>query len=112
MTNQHRDSVLLEFMKSLKKMGRIISKLMPQIAYIARLVTLKIQRKTSLGRRQKEAEVQITSACSYLHWFAVMTTVLNISSTLHPLERSFTGFAIPCRIGPIALAPENRWTSL
>lgn len=35
-----------------------------------------------------------------------------ISSGEQPRERSLTGFAIPCRIGPYASAPPRRWVNL
>ncbi|SJN37451.1 hypothetical protein FM117_09800 [Micrococcus luteus Mu201] len=36
---------------------------------------------------------------------AVMATVLTMSSTVVPRERSFTGLFSPCRTGPTATAP-------
>ena len=45
-------------------------------------------------------------------WMAVMATVLTMSVTVQPRERSFTGFARPCRTGPIATALAERWTAL
>lgn len=49
-------------------------------------------------------------ACSA--WMAVSAIVKTMSSTRQPRERSFTGFAIPWSIGPIARALALRWTAL
>ena len=35
-----------------------------------------------------------------------------MSSTEHPLDKSLAGFASPCSIGPIALAPASRSVNL
>ena len=43
---------------------------------------------------------------------AVMTTVFTMSSTVQPRERSFTGLARPCMIGPTAMVFEACWTAL
>ena len=45
-------------------------------------------------------------------WIAVMATVLTMSWTSAPRERSLTGWRRPWRIGPIATAPALRWTAL
>src|SRR6478735_3632990 len=45
-------------------------------------------------------------------WTAVMATVLTMSSTSAPRERSLTGLRRPCRTGPIATAWALRWTAL
>ena len=45
------------------------------------------------------------AACA---WQAVMATMLYTSSIEQPRERSFTGRAIPWRIGPMASAPPKR----
>lgn len=44
----------------------------------------------------------------FMAWFAVMATMLTISLTEQPLERSLIGAAIPCNTGPIASAPAKR----
>ena len=49
------------------------------------------------------------SACA---WIAVIATVFTMSRTVAPRERSLTGLLRPCRIGPIATAPADRWTAL
>jgi len=41
-------------------------------------------------------------------WIAVMATVFTMSCTVHPRERSLTGFFKPCKIGPMAVAPADR----
>ncbi len=43
---------------------------------------------------------------------AVITTVLKISSTVHPRLRSLTGLLSPWSIGPMARAPVSRCTAL
>lgn len=45
-------------------------------------------------------------------WIAVMATVVTMSCTVAPRERSLTGFARPWRTGPIATAPAERCTAL
>jgi hypothetical protein len=52
------------------------------------------------------------SALTAWAWIAVMATVLTMSRTVAPRERSFTGLARPCMTGPIATAPADRWTAL
>lgn len=41
-----------------------------------------------------------------------MATTPTISLLLHPLDKSFTGLAIPWQSGPYASAFPNLWTSL
>ena len=43
---------------------------------------------------------------------AVITTVFTMSSTVQPRERSFTGFARPCMMGPTAMVFDACWTAL
>ena len=45
-------------------------------------------------------------------WTAVMATVLMMSSTRAPRDRSLTGLLRPWRTGPMATAPEERCTAL
>ena len=45
-------------------------------------------------------------------WIAVMATVLTISSTSAPRDRSLTGWFSPCNTGPMAIAPALRCTAL
>ena len=45
-------------------------------------------------------------------WMAVIATVLTISETSAPRDRSFTGLFRPCSTGPIATAPALRCTAL
>src|SRR6185295_18875720 len=45
-------------------------------------------------------------------WRAVTAATRRISSSEQPRERSFAGFDSPCRIGPTAVAPAIRSTSL
>ena len=45
-------------------------------------------------------------------WTAVRATVLTMSSTRAPRDRSLTGLLRPWRMGPTASAPEERWTAL
>ena len=45
-------------------------------------------------------------------WTAVMATVLIMSSTRAPRERSLTGLFRPWRTGPMAIAPDERCTAL
>src|SRR5690606_8572313 len=49
------------------------------------------------------------TACA---WMAVMATVLTMSCTSAPRERSFTGLRSPCRTGPMATAPAERCTAV
>ena len=46
------------------------------------------------------------------HTAAVMATVLTMSSTVVPRERSLTGLFRPCSTGPMAIAPAERCTAL
>src|SRR5690625_4236670 len=52
--------------------------------------------------------------CSWVAcaWMAVMATVLTMSWTSAPRERSLTGLFRPWRTGPIATAPAERCTAL
>ena len=43
---------------------------------------------------------------------AVITTVFTMSSTVQPRERSFTGLARPCMMGPTAMVFDACWTAL
>ena len=43
-------------------------------------------------------------------WMAVIATVLTMSRTVAPRDRSFTGLRSPCRTGPTATAPADRCT--
>lgn len=52
------------------------------------------------------------SAAKAWAWIAVMATVLTMSSTSAPRERSLIGALRPCSTGPIATAPAERWTAL
>ena len=45
-------------------------------------------------------------------WIAVMATVLTMSWTSAPRERSLTGLRSPCSTGPTATAPAERCTAL
>lgn len=45
-------------------------------------------------------------------WMAVIETVLTMSWTSAPRDRSFTGLRRPCRTGPTATAPAERCTAL
>ena len=45
-------------------------------------------------------------------WIAVIATVLTMSSTSAPRDRSLTGLFRPCSTGPIAIAPALRCTAL
>ena len=45
-------------------------------------------------------------------WIAVMATVVTMSCTSAPRERSLTGLRRPCRTGPTAIAPAERCTAL
>lgn len=45
-------------------------------------------------------------------WIAVSVTVKTMSSTRHPRERSFTGFASPWSMGPMLTTLALRWTAL
>src|SRR5690606_3080452 len=45
-------------------------------------------------------------------WIAVMATVLTMSWTRAPRDRSLTGLFRPWRTGPMATAPAERWTAL
>ena len=43
---------------------------------------------------------------------AVIATVLTMSTTVQPRERSFTGLRKPWMTGPMATAPAERCTAL
>ncbi len=45
-------------------------------------------------------------------WMAVIATVLTMSRTVAPRDRSLTGLRSPCSTGPMATAPAERWTAL
>jgi hypothetical protein len=42
----------------------------------------------------------------------VTATVVAMSSTVAPRDRSLTGLFSPCSTGPTAVAPALRWTAL
>ena len=42
----------------------------------------------------------------------MIATAPTISDAIHPRDKSLTGFAIPCVIGPNACAPPNLCTNL
>ena len=54
------------------------------------------------AQRQRRI-VQSVCACT-----AVIATVLTMSVTVHPRERSLTGLRKPCSTGPTATAPAER----
>src|SRR5690606_8907846 len=45
-------------------------------------------------------------------WAAVTATVVTMSATVAPRDRSLTGLRSPCSTGPTATAPALRWTPL
>ena len=45
-------------------------------------------------------------------WIAVIATVLMMSCTSAPRDKSLIGLRSPCSTGPIATAPALRWTAL
>ncbi len=49
---------------------------------------------------------------SAMAWSAVMATVLTMSATRQPRERSLTGLLRPWMTGPMATALAVRWTAL
>ena len=62
---------------------------------------------TSTGMRHEAASAGV--ACA---WIAVMATVLTMSGTSAPRDRSFTGLFSPCSTGPMAIALALRCTAL
>ena len=54
------------------------------------------------------------NATTYYSWLcnAVITPVFTMSSTVQPRERSFTGLARPCMMGPPAMVFDACWTAL
>src|SRR3954447_17416716 len=52
------------------------------------------------------------SASHAAAWIAVIATVLTMSWTVAPRERSLTGLLRPWSTGPIAIASALRWTAL
>ncbi len=63
-------------------------------------------------RRSWESEVGSAASAGACAWIAVIATVLTMSCTSAPRERSFTGLLRPWRTGPTATAPAERWTAL
>ncbi len=61
-------------------------------------------------RRSIDAVYPRSAAC--FAWIAVSAMVKTMSSTRQPRLRSFTGFAMPCNIGPMLITPALRWTAL
>ena len=57
----------------------------------------------------RRLERSSSSACA---WTAVMATVLTMSSTRAPRDRSLTGLRRPCSTGPMATAWALRCTAL
>src|SRR5215208_234867 len=72
-----------------------------------RLYQLVFHRRRTRIEHQDAARHQMSCA-----WIAVIATVLTMSSTSAPRDRSFTGLFNPCNTGPIAIAPALRWTAL
>ncbi len=64
------------------------------------------------GRTSVDDQDEGTGAHRPAAWIAVMATVLTMSWTRAPRDRSLTGLLSPWRIGPIAMAPALRWTAL
>ena len=56
-------------------------------------------------------KMDYSCALAAMAWLAVMAIILYTSSMQQPRERSFTRRAIPCRIGPLAVACPRRSTS-
>src|SRR5690606_21254880 len=56
-----------------------------------------------------EHDAHAPASCA---WIAVSATVLTMSSTRAPRERSLMGLLSPCSTGPIATAPAERCTAL
>src|SRR3984893_17992937 len=77
--------------------------------YLARipLDIAVVHRRRSRGGHQDRAWHHLSCA-----WIAVRATVLTMSSTGAPRDRSLTGLFRPCSTGPIAIAPALRCTAL
>src|SRR5699024_848945 len=58
------------------------------------------------------ARVSFVEAARAWAWTAVIATVLTMSWTSAPRERSLTGLLRPWSTGPMATAPAERWTAL
>ena len=59
-----------------------------------------------------ESEVGSAASAGACAWIAVIATVLTMSCTSAPRDRSFTGLLRPWRTGPTATAPAERCTAL
>ena len=81
-----------------------------------RLQELVLQRRRARVEDQHgprdDAHRALLSAANAWAWIAVMATVLTMSSTSAPRERSLIGALRPCRTGPIATAEALRRTAL
>ena len=73
-----------------------------------RLDQLIFQRRRT-GVQHQHGGASHRAPCA---WIAVIATVLTMSSTSAPRDRSFTGLFSPCSTGPIAIAPALRCTAL
>ena len=65
------------------------------------------------GRAGVDHQHQVAHAvASFWAWIAVIATVLTMSRTVAPRDRSLTGLRRPCSTGPTATAPAERCTAL
>ena len=67
---------------------------------------------TSTTDHFSDDDPQLTTRTRHCAWMAVIATVLTMSCTVAPRERSLTGLFSPCSTGPMAIAPALRWTAL
>lgn len=66
----------------------------------------------SASTKKPPVKGQRLSPYIYSHCNAVMAIMSTTSCTLQPRDKSLTGLAMPCKIGPIAVAPAKRCTNL
>src|SRR5690606_38577826 len=73
---------------------------------------LVLQRRGARIDDEHDAHAVASCAPTCCAWIAVIATVLMMSLTSAPRDRSLMGFASPCSTGPIATAPAERCTAL
>src|SRR5690606_31185761 len=83
----------------------------PSLFDVAQFV-LERRRSRVDDEDETHADAPCCGAAAPCAWIAVIATVLTMSSTSAPRERSLMGLFRPCSTGPIATAPAERCTAL
>ena len=104
MTRKDDSSGNVSFAGANYRVGRAHLRRQVQVAIVGDTVEI-----SAGGEVLKVHPIRHDRSCA---WIAVIATVLTMSRTSAPRERSLTGLRRPCRTGPTASAPADRWTAL